>query len=273
MDNTTLSIYIHELRNQILHTKASFDLFNQALEQRNHNGVLFAGQLVLLPAAHLSNILWPTRARSRNRGEALRKVLQLAEKHPLNDRRLSELWEHTDQKIDDYITGTKGKNIVIDFVGDPATLYEDGQIEDKHIYRAYDPDKRIFYFRGVAYNFTAIANAISDLSGRITSVWVQMFPEDAQREAEYQRQMQAAAAQQAAQADATAAPQPIDLGPAPVDLSPVEPTAEEKPAAKKPAAKKPAAKKAPAKKAAAKKPAAKKAPAKKATTKKAAKKD
>ena len=187
MDNNTLAIFIHELRNQIVHTQASFDLFNQAMQNGAAQGVLYGGQLVLMPASHLSNILWPTRARSRARGEALRKVLQLPEKHPLNDRRLSELWERADEKIDDFISTTKGKNVVIDFVGNPTAIDPNADIQEHNVYRAYDPETRVFYFRGVGYNFPAIANAISDLSGRIHAVWAQMNPEQAKAEAEEAR--------------------------------------------------------------------------------------
>ncbi|GHF16989.1 hypothetical protein GCM10017044_09180 [Kordiimonas sediminis] len=204
MDNNTLSIYIHELRNQCLHTKAAFDLFNQAMSAQAGPGILYGGQMVLMPASQLSAMLWPARARSRARGESLRKVLQLPEKHPLNDRRLGELWEHMDQKTDEFIAETKGEHVVIDFVGDPASINPDARIEDKHIYRAYNPATHIYYYRGVGYNFQAIANAISELSGRINAVWAQMFPDQAKAEIEYQKQLAEA---QKAQAEQAAAPE------------------------------------------------------------------
>lgn len=260
MDTNTLAIYIHELRNQCLHTEASFNLFNQAMTNRAGPGVLFASQMVLMPASQLAALLWPTRARSRSRGESIRKVLQLPEKHPLNDRRLAELWERTDQKTEEWVAATKGKQVVFDYVGDFSQL-GDGNTPEECLYRAYNTETRVFYYQGVGYNFQAIANAISDVAGRVNAVYRQLFPELAKQEDEERARM--AAAQQEVAQNTPAAPAPV----APAEA---EKPAEEKPAAKKPAAKKAAPKKAAAKKAPAKKAPAKKAPAKKPAAKKPA---
>lgn len=268
MDTNTLAIYIHELRNQCLHTEAAFNLFNQAMNNRAGPGVLFASQMVLMPSSQLAALLWPTRARSRGRGEALRKVLQLQEKHPLNDRRLAELWERTDQKTEEWVGSTKGEQVVFDYVGDLANL-GDGKTPIECLYRAYNTQNRTFYYQGVGYNFQAIADAISDVAGRVNAVYRQLFPDLAKQEDEERAKAQAA--QQAAQQQAAAAQtgqtteQATDAA-APAAAEATAPA--KKPAAKKPAAKKAPAKKAPAKKAPAKKPAAKKPAAKKAPAKK-----
>jgi len=206
MDNNTLAIYIHELRNQIVHTEASFQLFNQAMMNRAGQGVLFAGQMVLMPGSQIASLLWPARARARSRGEALRKVLQLDEKHPLNDRRLSEIWEHSDEKIEEWITATKGKRVVIDYVGDPFP--EDSGVTEDCVYRAYIPATKTYYFRGVGYNLEAVAKAIGDVAGRVNAVYRQMFPEQAKAEDEARaRALEAMKAQaEAARGEGEAAP-------------------------------------------------------------------
>jgi len=264
MDTNTLAIYIHELRNQCLHTEASFELFNQAMNTKTGPGILFASQIVLVPASQLASLLWPTRARSRGRGEALRKALQLNEKHPLNDRRLAELWERTDQKTDEWVAATKGQQVVFDFVGDLKNLGE-GNTPENCIYRAYNTANRVFYFQGVGYNLQAIADAISDVTGRVNGIYRQMFPELAKADDEARAKAQAEQ-QQAGQSQVTPqqAANPVQAestalgGALPETTKPAAKPASKKPAAKKPAAKKPAAKKANAKPAA-KKPAAKKA--------------
>jgi hypothetical protein len=257
MDNNTLAIYIHELRNQCLNAEASFNLFNQAMESKAGPGILFASQMILMPSSLMASMLWPTRARARSRGESLRKVLQLPEKHALNDRRLAELWERADEKSDEWIANTKGQKVLFDFVGDPATVGE-GDTPIECIYRAYNPAARLFFYRGVGYNMQAIANAISDISGRVNAVYRQLFPEQAKADDEARKQQQAQAA--AAQSKA-----------APAVANDTAPEKEAKPAPKKKAAtkaapKKPAAK-APAKKATPKKAAPKKTTAKKAPAK------
>lgn len=246
MDNNTLAIYIHELRNQCLHTQASFDLFNQSVMNKAATGVLYGGMMILMPGSQIASILWPTRARSRGRGEALRKALQLPEKHPLNDRRLAELWEHSDEKLEEWIANTKGQQVIFDYVGDPAEV-GDGNTPEGSIFRAYNPNTHTYYYRGVGYNLQAVAKAISDVGGRVNAVYRQMFPERAAAEDEARKRAMEAQ-QAAAQAQVPAAAE----APAPAEA--------EKPAAKKKAA--------PKKKAAAKKPAAKKAAPKKAAAKK-----
>jgi len=263
MDQNTLGIYIHELRNQCLHMQASFNLFNQAANAGQSQGVLYGGQMILMPASQISALLWPSRARARGRGEALRKVLQLAEKHALNDRRLIEIWERSDEKTEEWIANTKGQQIIFDLVGDPAQV-GDGSTTTESVYRGYNPNNQVYTYRGIAYNLTALAKAVSDVAGRVNAVYQQLFPEQAKAEAEALKQ-QAAAEQQAAAPNAPAAPTPAPVTTA-AKKAPAKKAAAKKAPAKKPTKKAPAKKstaKAPAKKAAAKKPAAKKTAAKK----------
>lgn len=249
MDNNTLAIYIHELRNQCLHVQASFNLFNQAVMNKAATGVLYGGQLILMPGSQIASLLWPTRARARTRGDALRKVLQLPEKHPLNDRRLCELWERSDEKMEEWIANTKGKQVIFDLVGDPAEVGQ-GETPDECIYRAYNPNTHVFYYRGVGYNLDAVAKALADVANRVNAVYRQMFPEQAKAEDEARRKaMEAQAEAQAAAPEAAPAPAPVAT-----EAEKPKKTPAKKAAAKKTAAKKPATKKAaPKKKAAAKK--------------------
>jgi len=272
MDQNTLSIYIHELRNQCLHMQASFNLFNQALQAGQSQGVLYGGQMILMPTSEIAALLWPSRARARGRGEALRKVLQLNEKHALNDRRLSEVLERSDEKTEEWINKTKGQQIVFDLVGDPATV-GDGSTKVEAVYRCYNPATQIFVYRGVAYNLPALAKAVSDVAGRVNTVYRQLFPEQAQAEDAARQQAEAAQKQAAtAQANVTAQPSPAIETPPTPSAPAAKPAAKAKAPAKKPAAKKAAPKKTPATKPAAK-PTAKKPVAKKvATAKIAAKK-
>jgi regulator of protease activity HflC (stomatin/prohibitin superfamily) len=258
MDQNTLSIYIHELRNQCLHMQASFDLFNQAANAGQSQGVLFGGQMILMPTSQIAALLWPSRARSRGRGEALRKALQLPEKHVLNDRRLSEIWERGDEKTDEWVSATKGRQIIFDLVGDPSTV-GDGTTTSESIFRGYNPTNQVYTFRGVGFNLQALAKAVADVSGRVNAAYRQLFPEQAKAEDEAHQRALAAQQEAAKQAEAAnqAAAAPAEKPKAAAKKAP----------AKKAPAKKAAAKKAPAKKSAAKKPAAKKAPAKKAAKK------
>ncbi len=245
MDNHSLAIYVHELRNLLFNIQGSFNLFNTSMTQQQSGGILYSGQLVLNPVSQLAALLWPTRARSRARGEKLREILQLPEKHMLNDRRLIEIMERNDERMDEWISQTKGERVVVDFVGDIAQLGPDMKVEG--IYRAYDPKTLVFYYRGVGFNLKGIADHVQNLAQRINAVYAQMFPEQIQREREYIEQVQAA---QKAQAEQQA--QPGDVTPTAesggeASKQPAQDAAESDQGAKGAPAKKQAPAKAPAK--------------------------
>lgn len=165
MDVNSFIIYLHELRNQCLYTHSALTIFNQSLQQNSQTGALFAGQAALSSASQVGAILWPTRARARRRGEVLREKLSLPESHALGDRRFVELWERSDEKLDDWIRATKGERVLFDFVGDPKTIDLSG-LKEEGIYRLYDTTNRIFVLRGIGYNMENLAKATEEIRRR-----------------------------------------------------------------------------------------------------------
>ncbi len=247
MDNTALSVYMHELQNLVRHTQAGFEILNRGLQAGVAGEVLYGGQMLLFPASQLSSFLWPTRARARGRGEQLRKVLGLAERHALNDRRLSELWERGDEKFEEWVNATKNKRIVFDLVGDPFKLTEEEaadeeKVSEQAIFRCYDPETKIFYYRGIPYNIEALGRALQDVANRVLNVYFQMFPEAARAEQENQKRQQEAL-ERARQAQTT---EKTDEATADVSAPAAKADAEDKPK------KAPRKRKAPAKKTATK---------------------
>lgn len=176
MDRTTLALLTHELRNQCIYTDAAFRVFNQSLEQNAASAAFYAAQSILLTASQIGCMLWPPRARSRKRGEAFREILQLPEKHPLNDKRLLTIWEHADEKLDDWLGRTKGQQIVFDHIG-PLADFEGAPESEENIFRLYDPAEMVFYFRGDGFKLQAIANSIADIYARAHTLHGKFFPE------------------------------------------------------------------------------------------------
>lgn len=247
MDANTFAILIHELRNQCSYYETAVRLFNQSLQQNAPGSAFFAAQSALTSASHIANILWPTRARATKRGETLRDVLKLDDGHALNDKRLQALWEHADERLDDWIQQTKGKKIAFDFIGPKAQL-PSGETSDLNLYRLYDPEQLVFYYRGKAFHFQGLSSAVADVASRVLSAHKQLFPEQHKEEA-------------AAQAQAETAP----AEPAP-EAEPEAPKPAAKRTARKAPAKKPTTRKTPARKTTTRKPAARKAAAAKKTT-------
>lgn len=174
MDVNSFIIYLHELRNQCLYTQAALQVFNQSIEQKTSTGVLFAGQAVLTSASHVAGILWPTRARARRRGEVLREKLGLPAEHAMADRRFVELWEHADEKLDEFVRTTKGERVLFDHVGSPASLNLPG-LKESGVYRMYDTDNRVFTFRGIGYNLVNLAKAIEEIGRRAEALHRQIM--------------------------------------------------------------------------------------------------
>ncbi len=216
MDLNSFIIYLHELRNQCLYTQAAFSVFNQSLEQKTTQGVLFAGQAVLTSASQAAAILWPSRARARRRGEVLREKLGLPAEHGMADRRFVELWERADEKLDDFIRETKGDRVLFDFVGSARTLNLPGLKEDG-VYRMYDTDNRIFIFRGIGYDLSNLAKAIEEIGRRADLLHRQIMEQVQDQQQQAGTPAPQASTQSAADAPATdAAPATQDDLPSPV---------------------------------------------------------
>lgn len=177
MDRAALAIFIHELRNQCVYTEASFRVFNQSIQQNNPSGAFFAAQSTLLCATQIASLLWPARPRAQKRGEALREVLELPEKHPLNDKRLTALWEHGDERLEDWIGATKGEKVIFDHIGSLEELNKQVPVAEGNIFRLYDPMTVTFYYRGDGFKMQAIADAISAIYTRVIALHRQMFPD------------------------------------------------------------------------------------------------
>ena len=262
MDANTFAILIHELRNQCSYYETAVRLFNQSLQQNAPGSAFFAAQSALTSASHIANILWPTRARATKRGETLRNVLKLDENHALNDKRLQALWEHADERLDDWIQQTKGERIAFDFIGPKAQL-PSGATQDLNLYRLYDPQDLVFYYRGKAFHFQGLSSAVADVASRVLSAHKQLFPDQHKEEATAEAPAEAAPSEPAPAAEPEA-PKPATKRTA--RKAPAKRTTARKTPAKKPAARKTTA----AKKTPASKPPAAKKPARRRTTKKAA---
>lgn len=182
MDANTFALYIHELHNQTMYAETAINLFNQSMEKQSKAGAFFAIQNFLTAAQQVSRLIWPMRAKAKRRGEFLRNALGLPHEFPLADDRLRNLWDLSDEKTDDWINGSKNQLIAYDFLGPIESLGE--QIpKTEHIYRLYDPQTNLFYFRGEIFNLQQLAHQVAAVAGRITNAHDQLFPKPADEQA------------------------------------------------------------------------------------------
>lgn len=194
MDANTFSLYIHELRNQCMYSEAALGLFNQGLEKQSSTAVFFAVQSFMTSTSNISRLLWPNRVKAKRRGEEIRKILGLPADFPLGGDRLHNFWEMGDERTDNWIKNSRGQLIAFDFLG-PKSAVGNREPKDEHIYRLYDPQTKIFIYRGELFNLQELASMVALVAERVNAAHDQLFPKKNQA----QDPAQAAPAPEAAQ--------------------------------------------------------------------------
>lgn len=147
--------------NSILERKGEGDLFREALDLVHHS-------------AAISRIFWPPGSRNKHsakraqrRGQALRDILSLKSGHPIQDRTLRDHFEHFDERLDDWAEHSRNRNIVDRFIGSRNAIAGDA-IGDADIIRHYDPARKVFSFRGEAFDIQALASGLDDIYQKAT---------------------------------------------------------------------------------------------------------
>lgn len=176
MDLNLLGLHVHELRNQCRYLEANIGVLSQMLENKSSVGVFFSLQGIMTGASAISRLVWSPRKKGKERSAALREMLGLPEKHPLNNSNILSIMEQSDEMNDEWISQSKNQYILYDFIGEIATS-QHKDVETKNIFRAYDPTIHTYYFRGQAYNVDAMLKALGNLADRVNQVHMKMFPD------------------------------------------------------------------------------------------------
>lgn len=177
LDSTTAQIYIHELRNQCAYVEASLEMFNQAMEKGATIGILYSAQNMLMHSGLVARTLFPIRHRSAKHAESLREMLQIDDKHPLNNKQLLKVWDFPEDRMEDWIEGSRDRFMLMDYVG-PFGMVEDKKVADMRasdVFRQVDPETLNFVFRGDVFALQGIAHAVADINERVKQLHQMMF--------------------------------------------------------------------------------------------------
>jgi hypothetical protein len=140
----------------------------------------FSVQSLLMAAANVSKLLWPTYCKGEKlipeRGEELRKSLAIGDKHsPLSDRTLRNHFEHYDARLEHW-AATSEKRALYDLgmrsfgsASTPATDEVRGSGDPGDQMRAFDADSNTITFRGEVYQLQLIIDALADIRARAKS--------------------------------------------------------------------------------------------------------
>jgi hypothetical protein len=127
----------------------------------------------LTNAAAVSRILWPPRVHDPNgntvaksRGLHLRTVLGIDDNHPLRTRTLRDHFEHFDERLDRWSQETTHGGIVDLHIG-PTAVIGGPAIGKTDFLRVYEPDRKIFIFRGDEFDIQQLVTGLEQLKAAV----------------------------------------------------------------------------------------------------------
>ena len=120
-------------------------------------------QSILVAAANVSKILWPSRKLSEARGETLRKLLNIDERNLLSDRKFRNHFEHYDERIEDWFE-KNGSAVYMDSSIDPFGSIWGGNPPNRH--RDYNPLTQTLTFRGESLDIAALLSVLEEIRGK-----------------------------------------------------------------------------------------------------------
>jgi hypothetical protein len=116
-------------------------------------------------AGRAAQILWPTQG-DKDRGQRLRKLLKVGDNSILADKRLRNLVEHFDERIDRWAKESSDRNVIHRLVGGRNAV-GGSAIGGGDILRHWIPEEHIYALRGEEFDISAILGAMSELASKI----------------------------------------------------------------------------------------------------------
>lgn len=191
MDSFAKAVYASEIAKQCQFALGAIEQLNHALKALSessgpqqqgrecfHNEVFRSIHSFLTHTSNISRLLWapiPTRGNGESdeayearisaklpvaRALALRAAFGLPDDHVLKSRRLRDLLEHFDEKLDEWRTMSVHRNIVNDYIGPKNGIVG---IVETDMMRWFDPSTNNFTFRGETFDLQALASATDQM--------------------------------------------------------------------------------------------------------------
>ena len=160
MDNPTLYKLMIELRQQCQFSQMAWKEIKSRLNGLDPERVFFYVHAYLKHLDIVSRFLWPERKDSRERGEALRKALNVPNESPLKLGPLREQLEREDERFEDWV-GSLAHPDFVDINLMPMAAIVDFKADSFH--RSLDSDTFKLHLRGVACDLKPVGNALRQL--------------------------------------------------------------------------------------------------------------
>lgn len=173
MDYYLEKIYLEQAQQEFNACYAAIESFNLAIRENTNDDPFTHAMTFVHRAAAASRIFWPPKGinkssteRSQNRGKHLQNALTINKDHPIFSRTLRDHFEHFDERLDAWAEESKNRNIIHRLVGPRSAIGGDG-IADGDIILHFDPDTKVFAFRGQKFNLQELAHGIDDLNSKV----------------------------------------------------------------------------------------------------------
>jgi hypothetical protein len=168
MDKKVLYRTVEEIRQQCRFAQASFQSLRLRLNELDQERVFLYVHAFLGHAVMISRLLWPTRAASSERGETLRKELNVPADSALRMSGGREQVEALDEAYEDWLAGLPEADYVDQNLMPTGTMA--GSRADV-FQRSLDPDTMVFQLRGQPISLRKVSDAVRALESS-TQQWL-----------------------------------------------------------------------------------------------------
>jgi hypothetical protein len=184
LDQRFLSICLSEVARECELAQAAVAHFNRAIGRQppegegegRHAEVFRALHSFLSHASNASKLFWPPKPRQRKsespedfaarrtdtleRAAVLRHSVGISDESPLRDRALRDHLEHFDERMVEWRKTSVNGNYYRDTIAPRGMV---AGVEPRDAMRWYDPDSRVFLFRGESYDVQSLVAAVEEL--------------------------------------------------------------------------------------------------------------
>ena len=160
MNGLHYMIFLGEI---VLQTKIALRAFERLNE--NHNTfdqieVWGSVQSILVATGNVSKILWP-HSKYKQRGETLRKLLNINDENPLSDRKFRNHFEHYDERVETWLEN-QSSGCYVDLAMNPSLR----TFGDPNCHRGYNTFNSTLLFRGELLDMNIVIKALEEIKNK-----------------------------------------------------------------------------------------------------------
>ena len=166
MEQRFLDIFTGEVSRQASFGILAFEDLMGAISARDATRIWYSVQSLLVAAGNVSKLLWPGE-RSVGRGKQLRDAIGVTETSSLKTRTFRNIFEHYDEKLEDWMTSSKRHNIVDSSVIGPGAIQG---VDPGDFLRNIDPNDWTLTFRGSRLEIRPLIEALREVRDKADAI-------------------------------------------------------------------------------------------------------